>query len=74
MGISIYIFFRDDFGMNSGPRSTPAITNEVVVCHSPDGVVLGIDSETGKSLWQRDLRKDYDSAKGFLEDVPRHLF
>ena len=58
--------FRDDFGMSPGPRSTPAISNKIVVTHGPGGIVCGINFESGKLVWKRNLVKDYDSPKGFF--------
>jgi uncharacterized repeat protein (TIGR01451 family) len=39
----------------------PAVTDEVVVAAGPDGGVYGLDSATGKQLWNyTDVRRDWD--------------
>ena len=58
--------YRDDFGMENGPRSTPAVSQDIVVTHSPQGLVHAFDGKTGSIRWIKDLSKDFDSAKGFF--------
>ena len=58
--------YRDDFGMDNGPRSTPAVSQDIVVTHSPQGLVHAFDGKTGSIRWIKDLSKDFDSAKGFF--------
>ena len=58
--------YRDDFGMENGPRSTPAVSQDIVVTHSPQGLVHAFNIKTGSIRWIKDLSKDFDSAKGFF--------
>lgn len=58
--------YRDDFGMANGPRSTPALSQGILVTHGPQGLVHALDIENGKSIWIRDLKKDFSSSKGFF--------
>ncbi len=58
--------YRDNFGMSSGPRSTPGVKNGIIVTHSPNGLVHGISLAGGDVLWKRDLRAEYQSPKGFF--------
>ncbi len=58
--------YRDDFGMENGPRSTPAVSQDIVVSHSPQGLVHAFDGKTGSIRWIKDLSKEFDSAKGFF--------
>ena len=58
--------YRDDFGMENGPRSTPAVSQGIVVTHSPQGLVHAFDGKNGSIRWIKDLSKDFDSAKGFF--------
>lgn len=58
--------YRDDFGMEDGPRSTPAVRNGLVITHSPEGMVYALRLADGKFLWKRDLKKDFSSPKGFF--------
>ena len=64
--VSFQSTFRDDFGMENGPRSTPALSKDILITHSPTGVVHGISAKKGKVLWTRDLYADYMSPKGFF--------
>lgn len=58
--------YRDDFGMEDGPRSTPAVRKGFVITHSPEGMVYALSFADGKFLWKRDLKKDFSSPKGFF--------
>jgi outer membrane protein assembly factor BamB len=58
--------FRDDFGMENGPRSTPSVYKDTILIHSPEGLVHALAVRTGEILWSRNLLKDYNSAKGFF--------
>ena len=56
----------DDFGIDNGPRSTPAISQGILVTHSPQGLVHALDIKTGVLKWTRNLFRDFGSAKGFF--------
>src|SRR4051812_32239988 len=43
----------------SGPRTTPTIANGKVYTLGAEGNLLCLDAETGKSLWSKDLKKEY---------------
>ncbi len=58
--------YRDDFGMEDGPRSTPAIYNDILVSHGPQGMVHAISVESGKLIWKFDLKNELSSPKGFF--------
>ena len=58
--------FRDDFGMENGPRSTPSVYKDTILIHSPDGLVHALSVRTGETIWSRDLSSDFNSAKGFF--------
>ena len=64
--VSFQSTFRDDFGMENGPRSTPALSKDIIITHSPSGFVHAISAKNGKVLWTRDLDADYASPKGFF--------
>ena len=51
--------YRDDFGMDNGPRSTPAISEGVMIIHSPQGLVHALSIDEGKLLWKVDLKKQF---------------
>ncbi|MEI6561822.1 MAG: PQQ-binding-like beta-propeller repeat protein [Verrucomicrobiota bacterium] len=46
-------------GDGDGPRSTPAISEGVVLVLTPDLVLHGLDAKDGKALWTHDLIKEY---------------
>lgn len=58
--------FRDDFGMENGPRSTPSVYKNTILIHSPDGLVNALAVKTGETIWSMDLSNDFNSAKGFF--------
>ncbi len=58
--------YRDDFGMEDGPRSTPAVKNGLLVSHGPQGLLHAIKVEDGQKQWVHDLAKGFGSPKGFF--------
>ena len=58
--------YRDDFGMHNGPRSTPAIADNTLVSHGPQGLVHALSVESGRLLWKVDLKNRFNSSKGFF--------
>ncbi|MDG0965582.1 MAG: PQQ-binding-like beta-propeller repeat protein [Opitutales bacterium] len=58
--------YRDDFGMANGPRSTPALSQGIIITHGPHGLVHALNSKDGSLLWFRDLKQDFSSPKGFF--------
>jgi len=58
--------YRDDFGMEDGPRSTPALSEDLLIGHSPDGWVHAIDRISGTLKWKVDLVERFGAGKGFF--------
>ncbi|HEY3788314.1 MAG TPA: PQQ-binding-like beta-propeller repeat protein [Urbifossiella sp.] len=58
--------YRDDFGFDDGPRSTPLISGDKVFTLGANGDLHGLELATGKKLWSRNLLVDYDAGKGFF--------
>jgi outer membrane protein assembly factor BamB len=58
--------YRDDFGFDDGPRSTPTISGGKVVAYGADGRLICVEAATGKLLWTRDLATELDSPKGWF--------
>lgn len=58
--------YADEMHKGNGPRSTPAIADGRVYAFGPDGVLLCVDLESGKELWQVNTRKQFKSAQGFF--------
>lgn len=58
--------YRDSFGMDDGPRATPAVSDGRVFIHGADGVLTAIALADGQQLWQVDTVKTFDSPQGFF--------
>ena len=58
--------YRDGFGMEDGPRSTPAISADTVVSHGPQGLVHALSTKDGALKWKVDLGNKFSSPKGFF--------
>jgi outer membrane protein assembly factor BamB len=51
--------YVDPLGKGNGPRSTPAIAGGRVYTLGPGGLLLCLNLEDGKKVWQRALLEDY---------------
>jgi outer membrane protein assembly factor BamB len=58
--------YRDDFGMDDGPRSTPLVARNRVFTLGAEGTLQCLDLENGRRLWLRSLKADYSMPKGFF--------
>lgn len=58
--------YSDDYGKGDGPRATPLVVDGLVVVHSPDGVLRGLDFESGKVRWKNDVARAVDSKRPFF--------
>lgn len=58
--------YTDDFNFDDGPRSTPLIANGKIFTLGADGDLAAFDLAKGDILWQRNINKDYQVAKGFF--------
>jgi outer membrane protein assembly factor BamB len=58
--------YRDDFGFDEGPRSTPSISAGRVYTFGAEGVLHCLDFATGKKLWAVDTYQQFDVRKGFF--------
>jgi outer membrane protein assembly factor BamB len=58
--------YADDLGKGDGPRSTPLIASGHVYTLSPAGLLLCLDLEQGKKVWQRELHTDYEVRRSFF--------
>ena len=58
--------YRDGFGMEAGPRATPAVANGRVFTYGPDGIISAYGVRTGTMLWRIDAKKEFASQKGFF--------
>ncbi len=58
--------YQDSFGMEDGPRSTPAISGGLVISHGPQGLVHAVSAKDGTLRWKVDLAEKFSSPKGFF--------
>ena len=61
--------YRDDFGMEEGPRATPAIAGDSVFTFGADGMLSAWRLASGEKLWSVDTRKQFNAGKGFFGPV-----
>ncbi len=58
--------YRDDFGFDEGPRSTPLIAGMHVYALGAEGRLHCLDLKTGTKVWERSLNTEYEVRKGFF--------
>lgn len=58
--------YRDDFGFDEGPRSTPAIAGNHVFTMGAEGTITCLDLREGTPLWQVSAREEFGAEKGFF--------
>ncbi len=60
------IEYRDRYGFGEGPRASPVISDGVVVTLGVTSKVHALELETGKMLWEIDLRERYHVPQDFF--------
>jgi outer membrane protein assembly factor BamB len=64
--------YRDQFGFDNGPRSTPTVAGGRVFAYGPAGELLAVELATGKQLWRRELAQELEAPAAFFgRRVPR---
>jgi outer membrane protein assembly factor BamB len=58
--------YRDPFGFNNGPRSTPLLTHDRCYTFGAEGVLACLDLVTGKEIWRRDTQADFMVPEAFF--------
>ncbi len=58
--------YRDRYGYNNGPRSSPVIDGERVYTIGAEGKLHCFVLANGESVWSRDLRAEYDVGQDFF--------
>ena len=58
--------YRDRYGYNDGPRSSPVIAGGRVFTLGAESRLHAFDLATGRGLWSRDLRADYGVHQDFF--------
>lgn len=58
--------YRDRYGYSNGPRSSPVIWKNLVYTHGVTAWLTCLDLITGKLIWKRDLKKEYEIPDYFF--------
>ena len=58
--------YRDDFGFDGGPRSTPAVSGGRVYTFGAQGVLHCLNIESGKRVWSVKTHEKFGVRKGFF--------
>ena len=58
--------YKDNFGMDDGPRGCPAVAQGKVVVHGAEGMVHALNLADGSLLWKYDTVKETGSPQGFF--------
>lgn len=58
--------YRDDFGMDEGPRATPTIFDGQVYTVGAEGMLHCVEFATGKTVWAVDTKRRFSPPKGFF--------
>jgi outer membrane protein assembly factor BamB len=58
--------YVDDYGKDDGPRATPLIADGKVFTLGAEGQLAAWELANGKSLWRKNINKEYNVPKGFF--------
>ena len=58
--------YRDRYGYNNGPRSSPTIVGNRVYALGAEGKLSCLDFKDGKILWQRWINRDFKVKQNFF--------
>ena len=58
--------YRDRYGYNNGPRSSPTIVGDRVYAFGAEGKLTCLDLRNGRLVWQRWINKEYEVAQNFF--------
>ena len=58
--------YVDDYGKGDGPRSTPLVSGERVYALGAEGGLHCVELATGRTVWSRDLAREYGASKNFF--------
>jgi outer membrane protein assembly factor BamB len=58
--------FVDPYGYNNGPRCTPLLTSNRCYTFGAEGMLICLELQTGRLLWQRNTAKDWEVPEAFF--------
>jgi outer membrane protein assembly factor BamB len=58
--------FEDPYGYNNGPRCSPLLTEDRCYTFGAEGMLTCVDLKTGKEIWRRDTKKDFNLPDWFF--------
>lgn len=58
--------YQTTMNPDNGPRSVPSATSKLVVCYGAAGDLVCMSLDSGRILWNRALRKEYDAEDGYF--------
>ena len=58
--------YRDRYGFNGGPRSSPLIHENYVITYGVEGILQCMDLQTGDLQWRKDLSQEYAVRQNFF--------
>ena len=58
--------YEDPYGYNNGPRCSPLLTEDRCYTYGAEGKLTCVDLKTGKRIWQRDVKKDFNLPDWFF--------
>lgn len=58
--------YEDPYGYNNGPRCSPLLTEDRCYTYGAEGKLTCVDLKTGKKIWQRDVKKDFQLPDWFF--------
>lgn len=58
--------YQGKMDRDTGPKATPVVQDGWVYCHGPDGELLCLDFETGKSKWEINTREKFSAPAGYF--------
>ncbi len=58
--------YQDMYGYNNGPRCMPIVDNDLIYCYGVAGKLSCVSLSEGKTVWQRDLNKEFGVVQNFF--------
>ena len=58
--------YRDRYGYNDGPRSSPVIDGDIVYIYTQEGKLFALKMADGKEVWNKDLNTEFKIQANFF--------